>query len=163
MGNVIVDVEPFLVLTLGSKYPLHGYLHTFLLAFLLGIILGYIMLLLEDSLRTVYRTFLLESDKSYSLKSFLLAGTAGIALHVLMDSPIYDDIRPFYPLTVNPLYNPNLTLWIYAICVWLGVLGVIWYVCLRASGVLRRFLRSEKVFAVWLWGHKGAWTVTREG
>ncbi len=37
IANVIVDVEPFLVLFLGLRYPLHGYLHTFLLALVTGL------------------------------------------------------------------------------------------------------------------------------
>jgi len=40
VASVIVDVEPFLVLTLNLNYPLHGFLHSFLggtlLAFLVA-------------------------------------------------------------------------------------------------------------------------------
>ena len=61
MANVIVDVEPFLVLVFGLRYPLHGYLHTFLLALFTGLALGYVMFLLERIFHPLYKMFLLES------------------------------------------------------------------------------------------------------
>lgn len=130
---MIVDLEPFLVLVLGLRYPLHGYLHTLLLASLLGLSLGYIMFVLERFLRQLYRAFLLEPGKSLSLTSFMLAGALGAMLHVLMDSPLYDDIRPLYPLAANPLFNPDLTSMIYDISLWMGLLGAMYYLYLLAS------------------------------
>jgi len=127
LASLIIDVEPFFVLFFGLRYPLHGLLHTFLLAFFLGLFIGYLMFLLEGSLSPVYRAFLLESDKKMSLKSFMIAGTTGILLHVLSDSPLYDDILPFYPLLINPLYNPALSPIIYDIFMWAWVLGIIYY------------------------------------
>ena len=64
VANVIVDIEPFLVLFLGLRYPLHGYLHTFGLAFFVGLALGYAMFLLERVLRPLYRMFLLEPSNN---------------------------------------------------------------------------------------------------
>ena len=125
-ANVIVDVEPFLVLFFGLRYPLHGYLHTFFLAFFVGLALGYAMFLLERFLHPIYKAFLLEADNNLNLKSFMFAGTLGVMLHVLLDSPLYKDIRPFYPLTINPLYNPTLSLEVYS--VWMGILGIVYYV-----------------------------------
>ena len=128
VANVIVDVEPFLVLLLGLRYRLHGYFHTFLLAFLVGLALAYVMFLLERVLHPLYKVFLLEADDGLTLKSFVVAGVFGTCLHVLLDSPLYADICPFYPITANPLLNPALTLGVYSLCVWMGVLGIIYYV-----------------------------------
>ena len=36
VANVILDVEPLLVIFFGLNYPLHGYMHTLLLAFMVG-------------------------------------------------------------------------------------------------------------------------------
>jgi len=138
LANVVVDVEPFLVLFLGLRYPLHGYLHIFFLALLLGLALGYTMFLLEKPLHPLYRTFLLEPAINLNPKSFILAGVSGTLLHVLLDSPLYSDIRPFYPLTANPLYNPTLTSEIYTICVWMGILGIIYYVDLLVFSAHRK-------------------------
>jgi len=138
LANVIVDVEPFLVLFYGLRDPLHGYLHTFLLAFLAGLVIGYVMFIFERFLRPLYKLFLLEPDEKLNLKSFLLAGALGTALHVLLDSPLYSDIRPFYPLTINPLLNPALTSEVSSFCVWMGVLGIIYYVALLAFLVYKK-------------------------
>ena len=143
LANVIVDVEPLLVLFLGLRYPLHGYLHTFLLAFLVGLALGYVMFLLERFFHPLYKVFLLESDETLNLKSFLVAGVLGTTLHVLLDSSLYSEMRPFYPLTINPLYNPAFSLEVYSFCVWMGIIGIIFYVGLLAS-LFHKKLRNRR-------------------
>jgi hypothetical protein len=143
VANVIVDVEPFLVLVLGLRYPLHGYFHTFLLAFLVGLAFGYVMFLLERVIRPLYKVFLLEADNVLTLKSFVVAGVCGTWLHVLLDSPLYTDIRPFYPITANPLFNPALSLGVYSLCVWMGITGIIYYVGLLVFSVYGR-LRTKR-------------------
>jgi len=142
VANVIVDVEPFLVLYFRLSYPLHGYLHTFILAFLVGLALGYVMFLLERVFRPVYRLFLLEQIDMLNLKSFMVSGFSGTMLHVLLDSPLYDDIRPFYPLKANPLHNPALSLDVYSFCVWMGILGIIWYLGLLILSIHRHMLKA---------------------
>ena len=132
LANVILDVEPFLVFFYGLRYPLHGYLHTFFLAFFVGLALGYAMFLLERILHPLHKMLLLELDNPPSLKSFLAAGTLGTILHVLLDSPLYSEIRPFYPLAINPLYSPALSLQIYSFCVWMGIFGIICWIVLLA-------------------------------
>jgi len=138
LASVIIDVEPFLVLLFGLRYPLHGYLHTFFLAFFVGLVLGYTMFLLEKFLHPLYQVFLLEPGDKLNLKSFMFAGALGTTLHVLLDSPLYSDIRPFYPLAINPMYNPTLSLEVYSICVLMGILGIIYYVGLLALLGYRR-------------------------
>jgi membrane-bound metal-dependent hydrolase YbcI (DUF457 family) len=138
LANVILDVEPFLVLHYGLSYPLHGYLHTFFFAFFAGILVGYVMFLLEKSLHPLYRVFLLVPNGSFGLKSFLVAGASGTMLHVLLDSPLYGDIQPFYPLEINPLYNSNMLSEVYGACVWLGIFGIIYYIGLLAFVVHKK-------------------------
>jgi len=139
VANILVDVEPFLVLSLGLDYPLHGYLHTFIVAFILGLALGYAMFLLERISRSLYKTLLLESNATPKLKSFIVAGVLGTMLHVLFDSPLYDDIKPFYPLATNPLYHSASSLEVYSFCVWMGMFGVVFYIALLVFLVYRRF------------------------
>jgi membrane-bound metal-dependent hydrolase YbcI (DUF457 family) len=130
LANVIIDVEPFLVLFLGLSYPLHGYLHTFLLAFFVGLALGCVMFLLEGFFHSLYKSFLLVSDERLKLKSFMVSGISGTMLHVLLDSPLYSDIRPFYPLGTNPFHNPALSSEVYELCVWTGIIGILYYATL---------------------------------
>jgi hypothetical protein len=143
LASVILDVEPFLVLFFGLRYPLHGYLHTLFLAFFVGFVLGYTMFLLERFLHPIYKAFQLESDGMLNLKSFLVAGVSGTVLHVLLGSPLYDDIHPFYLLTVNPLYNPALSLEIYSFCVWTGALGIIYHAASLAFLAYKRLYKRS--------------------
>jgi membrane-bound metal-dependent hydrolase YbcI (DUF457 family) len=127
LANIILDAEPFLVLFLGWNYPLHGYFHTFLLAFFVGFALGYVMFLAERLLHLLFKASLLETSE-LNLKSFVVAGVLGTMFHVLLDSPLYVDIRPFYPVSINPLFNPSLSIEVYSFCVWMGIIGVTYYV-----------------------------------
>ena len=147
LASIIVDVEPFLVLFLGLNYPLHGYLHTFLLAISVGLIFGYTMFLFERFLEPFYRIFLLETGNSLSLKSFVVAGGLGTGLHVLLDTPLYVDITPFYPITTNPFYNPSLTLEIYSLCVWMGIFGAIYYLGILALLMYRKLSKRNNVLS----------------
>jgi len=142
VANVIVDVEPFLVLVLGSRYPLHGYLHTYISAFFLGIVVGSAMFLLEPYLSPLYRSLLLKADNGPKRMSFILAGVSGIMLHVTLDSPLYSDIRPFYPFTENPFYHPAITPEIYSFCVWMGLIGMLFYAGLLILSVYGKFRRK---------------------
>ena len=137
LANVIIDVEPFLVLVFGLNYLLHGYLHTFPLAIPTGLAFGYVMHLLERFLRRLYKIFLLEAN-NLNLRSFLAAGALGTSLHLLMDTPLYEDIKPFYPIMTNPFYKPSLALHIYTICIWMGMFGIIYYFGLLGLTVYRK-------------------------
>jgi len=137
-ANIIVDVEPFLVLSLGLGYPLHGYLHTFLLTVPVGLVFGYIMFLLERFLYPLFNIFLLETANSLSPKSFVVAGGLGTRLHVLLDTPLYADITPFYPITTNPLYDPSITPEIYSLCVWMGAFGIVYYIGLLILTIYKK-------------------------
>jgi len=134
LANVLIDIEPLLVLVLDLNYSLHGYLHTLLFASMFGAVLGYTMYLLEKVFRPLYRALHLVPENPIKIKSFIVAGVSGSVLHVLLDSPLYHDIKPFYPIhNCNPLLNPNLTTIIYSICIFTGLIGVAYYIYLLLS------------------------------
>jgi len=137
LANIIIDIEPFLVIFLDLDYPLHGYLHTFIFAFMFGLALGYAMYLLERIFNPLYRALLLVPKEPLGIKSFIIAGFSGTLLHVLLDSPLYHDIKPLYPIALNPLYNPNLALAIYDICMFTGLIGILYYVYLFLSKIIK--------------------------
>jgi len=130
VASVIVDAEPIAVILLGIDYPLHGYLHTFLGAVVVGLALGYAMYSLEGALGPAWRRLLLVHDEGLGPGAFAAAGVLGTALHVLLDSPLYSDIRPLLPLTTNPLYNPRLVGPVYGVCVATGAAGLAYYLYL---------------------------------
>jgi len=129
--SIAIDVEPLIVLVLNLDYPLHGYLHTLLFAIPYGVAISYTMMYIEKFLNPLYTALLLE-EKSRTLtkKPYLLAGSIGALSHVLLDSPLYTDIRPFYPLDINPLYNPSLAPLINSFCIWTLLAGSLLYLTL---------------------------------
>ena len=128
VANVIVDVEPLLVLVLGLNYPLHGYLHTFIFASLTGLALGYVMFSVDRFLYPFYKALNLVGEGNQSLKKFMVTAVSGTIFHVLLYVPLYSDIKPLYPIIQNPFYNPNLSLGVYTFCVFMGVVGIFYYV-----------------------------------
>jgi len=72
--------------------------------------------------------FKLKQDISF--KRILVASLMGIYIHILLDSPIYTDIQPFFPLDINPFYRitsfPGLLETM--ICVWCFMGALIIYI-----------------------------------
>ncbi|MCW4029656.1 MAG: DUF4184 family protein [Candidatus Bathyarchaeota archaeon] len=133
VANVILDVEPFLVLVLGLPYPLHGYLHSLLLASAVGLALGAVMFWIEKPLQPFYQKIQLETRKPLKLRSFLLAGVLGAWLHVLLDAFLYSEMEPFYPWTANPMLQAGIgSPEEYLLCVYLGIFGVAYWAALIA-------------------------------
>jgi len=58
-------------------------------------------------------------EQRTSFKGIVLASLSGICSHILLDSPLYSDIRPFYPIESNPLQSLNMFtgFGIYAFCI----------------------------------------------
>ena len=100
--------------------------------------LGHVMFSLDGFLNPVYRALRLVAEGSQGRKDFMVTGVLGAAFHVLLDSPLYRDIRPLFPLAHNPFYNPGLSSVLYSFCVWMGVIGVIYYVGLLIYPFLKR-------------------------
>lgn len=100
-SNILVDLQPLLVLAGWMEPPLHGISHTFLGATVIGLILGIISIPFMKYYTRIYSFFNLK----YSITKFsiILSGILGAWFHVITDTPIYDDINPFYPLFANPV------------------------------------------------------------
>jgi membrane-bound metal-dependent hydrolase YbcI (DUF457 family) len=118
IASVIVDVEPFLVLTLNLNYPLHGFFHSFLGGTLLALPLALVMYRIRDKFSPLLSFFKLEQKVSF--KSVLAAALSGIYIHILLDSRGYTDIQPFYPSNYNPLLTTGIFAGLdaYIYCIW---------------------------------------------
>jgi hypothetical protein len=128
---------------MGLNYPLHGYLHTFIAAVVVGVVFGLGMFFLERIMHPLYKTLLLEPEATFKKTNFIIAGVLGTMLHVLFDSPLYFDIKPFYPLTVNPFYGSVSSFEIYLLSFWLGVLGVVFYLLLLIFKSYKRLRKKH--------------------
>ncbi len=118
VASVIVDVEPFLVLTFNLDYPLHGLFHSFLGGTLVALPLALMMHQIRDKLSPLLSFFKLEQKVSF--KSILVAALSGIYIHILLDSRIYMDIQPLYPSNYNPLLTTGIFAGLdsYIYCIW---------------------------------------------
>jgi len=151
VANVLVDVEPLLVLIgvlMVEGYPLHGYLHTFLASLVTGSALGYVMFRLDRFLRSFFeRLHLVEGD--VGLRGYILGGVLGWSLHVLLDSPLYTDIRPLYPLQLNPLLLPLNLVEPYLSSVYgLLLVGSLLYVVHAYRGSSKKYSRPASLMQV---------------
>jgi membrane-bound metal-dependent hydrolase YbcI (DUF457 family) len=104
LASVAVDLEPLSVMLLHLHYPLHGYAHTFLGAALVGTVWGVSVWLCRDSLQQVLPNGF-KIPFTPSKRKMTLSGVLGTWFHVLLDAPLYADIKPFYPLYGNPLHG----------------------------------------------------------
>ena len=122
VASVVVDIEPFLVLTLGLDYPVHGFLHSFLG----GTLLAFIIAAAMSKLRSILSPLMsfLKLEKKLSFKSILSASLFSVYLHILLDSPLYSDIRPFYPFDFNPFLSNSMFIGfqVYTLCI-LSLIG----------------------------------------
>lgn len=130
LANVAVDIEPLLVMLFGLNYPLHGYCHTFLIGSFVGILLALIIFPFRKVIDKVVSLVKLEYKPT--LIKLIISGVLGAWLHVLFDAPLYVDIKPFFPIEFNPLYNLIPASAVYWICrlAFLSaiILGVILYI-----------------------------------
>jgi membrane-bound metal-dependent hydrolase YbcI (DUF457 family) len=128
VASVILDLEPFAVLVTGLDYPLHGFFHSFLGGTIVAVALGLIMLRLGGTARGVLKPLGLE--QSPSRQTIMLGSFLGVYSHILLDSPLYADIRPFFPSSVNPFFVGDAFAGIYveALCVLLFLVGIAGYI-----------------------------------
>ena len=114
LANVIVDIEPLAVMMFGLDYPIHGYCHTLLIGSLVGILWAIIAYSGKSILQKMMG--LLRLSYTANLSKMLISAVFGIWLHVMLDSFIYSDIRPFYPFQANPMRGIITGSTVYLIC-----------------------------------------------
>jgi len=111
IANIIVDIEPILVLFFRLDYPLHGFFHSFLGGSIAAVLLTVVMSKIRKPISPLISFFKIEQEISF--KKILAASLIGVVIHILLDSPIYTDIQPLFPLEINPFYRssgaPGLT------------------------------------------------------
>ncbi|MHA1458537.1 MAG: hypothetical protein ACTSQR_02615 [Promethearchaeota archaeon] len=128
IASVIIDIEPFLVLIFDLNYPLHGFFHSFLGGFIVAVLLSMVMSKSRRYFTPLITFFKIE--QSISFKKIVISSLCGIFVHILLDSPIYVDIQPFFPFELNPFYRS--TIWPglieYIICIWCFVGAIFVYI-----------------------------------
>jgi len=125
LANVVIDIEPLLVIIFNLSYPLHGYAHSFIGAFIIGALWGIIAFKYRTILKRLMK--LLKLPYETTLKKCVISGVLGALLHVLFDAPLYADIKPFYPLRANPLYGLISIPFMYTFCGLMFIPALVFY------------------------------------
>jgi hypothetical protein len=115
-ANVLIDVEPLYYMLTG-QFPLHRFFHTYVGATLVATA----TILLFLGARRVARALQRLSIRAIAIGAFL-----GTYSHIVLDSVMHADIRPFAPFSdTNPLLGIVSLGALHLFCVIAGGLGVI--------------------------------------
>lgn len=125
IASVIVDIEPFCVFVFNAPWHLHGFLHSFLGGSILAFFTAIIFYLLKTQIKKVMTVFKLAQTSSF--KKILWTSFFGIYFHILLDSFLYTDIKPFYPLGSNPFLEFFSYSQIYLFCGLSFLIGILFY------------------------------------
>ena len=134
VASVIVDIEPFCVFVFNAPWPLHGFLHSFLGGSIAAILTAIILYLLRKPIKKVMAIFRLAQDSSF--KKILWTSFFGVYFHLLLDSFLYREMNPLYPLKGNPFFGLFSSQQIYLFCSLSFLVGILFYLIRLA--IIRR-------------------------
>ena len=125
VASVIVDIEPFCVFVFNAPWKLHGFLHSFLGGSIVAVLLAIVIYFLRNPIKKIMAVFKLSQDSSF--KKILWTSFFGVYFHILLDAPLYTDIKPFYPLENNPFFGLFSSHQIYLFCGLSFLVGILFY------------------------------------
>lgn len=125
IASVIVDFEPFCVFVFNAPWSVHGFWHSFLGGSILAIFTAIIFYILRSKIKKIMSVFKLAQDSSF--KKILWTSFFGVYSHILLDSFLYTDIKPFYPFENNPFLGLLSSQQIYLFCSLSFLIGILLY------------------------------------
>lgn len=144
VAQIVMDIEPLIGMMRGS-YTLHGFTHTYLAALAIAGLVAAVSpsfsgLLLHhwNNELSFYRLDWLTAPESFSRMAVIAGALSGTLSHVMLDSIMHGDIRPFAPWS-----NANELLHIVSIetlhqwCIAAGLLGILGWVAVAWRGQCR--------------------------
>ncbi|HBR15432.1 MAG TPA: hydrolase [Candidatus Omnitrophica bacterium] len=129
LSNVFIDIEPLAVMLFNLNYPLHGYAHTFLGGLVAGSLGGVFVYWLRKPMGKAMGSLGLYYKPTVILS--MISGVLGAWLHILFDACIYSDIKPFYPISNNPLYGLISPVKMYILCALFFIPAIVLYLMVR--------------------------------
>jgi membrane-bound metal-dependent hydrolase YbcI (DUF457 family) len=126
IASVILDIEPLVVIVFGLPLPLHGFFHTYLGATIASIVLAACIYPVRNQLNSIVSLLILRQHST--LRHILLAGLIGTYFHVFLDSFLYTEMNPFWPLLGNPFLGIIGSSLVYSFCTFAGLVGFLLYV-----------------------------------
>jgi membrane-bound metal-dependent hydrolase YbcI (DUF457 family) len=126
MASVVIDLEPLAVIFLNLPLPLHGFFHSYLGASIAALSLSVVVYPLRKPLNKLVSLFGLHQRSSF--RNIIAAGFVGTYSHVFLDSLLYVEMNPFFPIMGNPFLGLFLIEAVYTFCVIAGFVGFAAYV-----------------------------------
>lgn len=141
VASVILDIEPMLVLFLNLSGPLHGVSHTYLAATLVSFAITGVFWLFRNELTAIASLFgVVQEPRKLGLLAASLFGTYS---HVFLDSFLYAEMNPFFPVLGNPFLGLITSAAIYQFCLYCGAIGALLYIVRFC--VLKRAPRGGRI------------------
>ncbi len=105
LGSMAPDVEAAAAMMWFRDwpFPMHGFLHSFVGGTLLSLVLAVVIFPVRKHLEIPLR--FLKLDQKRSFPRIFAGALIGVYSHILLDAPLYNDIKPFWPLDLNPLLS----------------------------------------------------------
>lgn len=125
VSSVVLDVEAFTVMFLGFPGPLHGFFHSFFGGSLVAVLVAGVLWVGRKQVEYIMKSTGLEYE--FSFKKAVLASFLGVYIHILLDSFLYTDIQPFWPLDWNPFPGLFSSFQVYGFCSICFLLGLVLY------------------------------------
>jgi len=128
VASIVPDAEPFYVMYFRvSGYQVHGFFHSYLGSSILAVLVAVAVYPLGDLLNRVMATF--QISRKSSFRKILLTSFVGVYSHVFLDSFLYGEMAPFYPLQGNPFFDALSAYGsvVYGFCSIAFILGIILY------------------------------------
>jgi membrane-bound metal-dependent hydrolase YbcI (DUF457 family) len=142
LSSILVDVEPLYVIIFAPGLPYHGILHTYIGATGIAILNAVILWFLRDWTRQILAIFKIDQNSSF----IRIFGTSllGTYSHIFLDSFVYPEMNPFFPLMGNPFLGFVSSAAVYQFCTICFFLGVVLYlVRFLVIPTVRRFNTNE--------------------
>ncbi|MFW9848743.1 MAG: hypothetical protein ACFFF4_06365 [Candidatus Thorarchaeota archaeon] len=125
VASVILDIEPMLVLFLNLGGPLHGITHTYLMATIVSFIVTGVLWVLRKPMAFFAEIFgIIQEPRKVRILAASLFGTYS---HVFMDSFLYVEMNPLFPILGNPFLGLIASSLIYQFCLYCGLIGLVLY------------------------------------
>ncbi len=127
-ASVIVDIEHFRTLIFGGPFY-HIIFHNFLAGSVIAILTALFFYFYGHPLRKLMK---IPTD-NFSFRKILRSSFFGIYFHIILDSFLYPEMKPFYPLRGNPFFRVFSFSQIYLFSLITAFLALIVYLVKKSS------------------------------
>lgn len=137
-AQILMDIQPLLVILTG-KGQLHGFSHTYIGATLIAIIAAYtgqwiyhwLVYFIENDF-TDYQKKLFDVSATITAAICFSSAFIGTFSHVLIDSIMHSDIKPFFPLDIeNQILLIVSIKTLHKLCIYTGLIGTVIFFCIK--------------------------------